>query len=49
MEYEKHSRQRLSVAIIIVWASDGGGGGGAGERSGRNGETPEEIPAHSLG
>ena len=49
MEYEKHWRQRLSVAIIIVWVSDGSDGGGAGERSGRNGETPDEIPAHSLG
>jgi hypothetical protein len=49
MEYEKHWRQRLSVAIIIVWVSDGGGGGGAGDRSGRNGDTPEEISTHSLG
>ena len=33
-----------------LWASDGsGGGGGAGERSGGNGEAPEEISAHSLG
>jgi hypothetical protein len=49
MEYEKHWRQRLSVAIIrgrvmVVAAA------AARERGrGGNGEAPEEISAHSLG